>query len=114
VVFVSIDPERDNDAVLSEYVHFYSPEYVGVSGGIPALTQFAANLGAVFEKQPTGSGPLDYSMAHTASIFLINPNGELAMIARSREKDSFDWPQLRADVPAAIADLSSLYGAHQR
>ena len=102
IVFISIDPERDTPTSLDSYVKYYNPAFIGATGDIPALTDFATNLGAVFEKEATGPGAQDYTMAHTASIFLINPQGQLAAIARPVEQSLFDWPQLRNDVPAFL------------
>ena len=103
VVFVSIDPERDTAESLDGYVKHYNPAFIGATSDIPALTAFATNLGAVFEKEANGPGAQDYTMAHTASIFLINPQGQLAAIARPVAQSMFDWPQLRSDIPAFIA-----------
>lgn len=102
IVFVSIDPERDTLENLDGYVKHYNPAFIGATAEVPALTAFATNLGAVFEKEANGTGPQDYTMAHTASIFLINPKGQLAAIARPAAQSMFDWPQLRNDIPAFI------------
>ena len=102
IVFISIDPERDTPTSLDSYVKHYNPAFIAATGDIPALTGFATNLGAVFEKEATGHGAQDYTMAHTASIFLINPQGQLAAIARPVAQSLFDWPQLRNDVPAFL------------
>ena len=104
IVFVSIDPERDTPESLESYVKHYNSDFIAATGDIPALTAFATNLGAVFEKEANGLGAQDYTMAHTASIFLINPQGQLAAIARPLEQSLFDWPQLRNDVPAFLTD----------
>ena len=103
IVFVSIDPERDTPENLASYVTHYNPAFIAATGDVPSLTAFATNLGAVFEKQANGPGAQDYTMAHTASIFLINPQGQLAAIARPAEQSLFDWPQLRNDVPAFLS-----------
>ncbi len=102
IVFVSIDPERDTPENLAGYVKHYNPAFIAATGDIPALTAFATNLGAVFEKEANGPGAQDYTMAHTASIFLIDPQGQLAAIARPAAQSMFDWPQLRNDIPAFI------------
>ena len=107
VVFVSIDPERDTLESLNGYVKHYNPAFIAATADIPALTEFATNLGAVFEKEANGPGAQDYTMAHTASIFLINPQGQLAAIARPVEQSLFDWPQLRNDVPAFLTSKIS-------
>jgi protein SCO1 len=110
IAFVSIDPERDTPEILDSYVVHYHSEFIAATGSLPALTGFATNLGAVFEKDSNGPGAQDYTMAHTASIFLINPQGQLAAIARPLEQSVFDWPQLRADIPAYLTEQLKLSG----
>jgi protein SCO1 len=112
MVFVSIDPERDTPAVLKDYVQHFDASFQAATGDIPSLTQFAAHLGALFEKEANGSGPMDYTMAHTATIFLINPQGQLAAIARPLEQSRFDWTQLQQDIPAFLA-MNAMAGEKQ-
>jgi protein SCO1 len=99
VVLISVDPERDTPKVLSEYVAFFDSKFLGVTGDIPALTAFASNLGALFEKETNGTGPMDYTMAHTATIYLIAPDGNLAALIRPGAQNIFDWAQIRKDLP---------------
>lgn len=103
VYFVSIDPERDTLPILKDYVQHFDPRFQAATADVETLTRFAANLGAVFEKQSTGAGPTDYTMAHSATIFLINPSGQLAAMARPAQQSEFDWPALRRDVPVFLA-----------
>jgi protein SCO1 len=103
VAFISIDPERDSAELLGPYVQHYGSTFVAATADVATLTSFAASLGAVFEKVQQGTGAMDYTMAHTATIFLINPRGEIAALARPTQQSTFDWPQLRSDVPAFLA-----------
>jgi protein SCO1 len=99
VVMISVDPERDTPKVLKEYVEFFDASFIGVTGDIPALTSFATNLGALFEKETNGTGPMDYAMAHTATIYLIAPDGNLFALIRPGAQNIFDWTQIRQDLP---------------
>ena len=103
VYFVSIDPERDTPSILQDYVQHFDPRFRAATADVETLTKFSANLGAVFEKQSNGTGAMDYTMAHSATIYLINPNGQLAAMARPAQQSEFNWPQLRRDVPAFLA-----------
>lgn len=114
VYFVSIDPERDTLPILKDYVAHFDPRFHAATADVDTLTRFAANLGAVFEKQANGNGAMDYTMAHSATIFLINPSGQLAAMARPVQQSEFDWAGLRRDVPAFLAaqGLSSTTGGN--
>ncbi len=103
IILVSIDPERDTPAKLVEYLQFFDPSFAGATGDIPSLTSFAANLGAVFEKQAAEPGQAAdaYMMAHTTSLFLIGPDGHLLAIMRQ----PFDWRQIGYDLSVYLAKL---------
>jgi len=79
-VLVSVDPERDTTSVLAEYVAGYDPRIVGATADLPVLTAMAEDYGIRFEKVvPEGAGATggDYTMDHSATIFLIDPAGRL-------------------------------------
>lgn len=79
VVLVSVDPKRDTPARLAEYVAFFDPDFVGVTGDPAVLETLTTQLGvAVFVGEPDPSG--NYTIDHTATLFLIDPQGRLAAI----------------------------------
>jgi protein SCO1/2 len=79
VVLVSVDPRRDTAARLAEYVAFFDPEFVGVTGDPAEIEQLTRQLGvAVVVGEPDASG--NYSIDHTATLFLVDPEGRLAAI----------------------------------
>ncbi|MBJ7577431.1 SCO family protein [Devosia sp. MC532] len=71
--FVTVDPERDTPQVVADYVSWAEP-VVGLSGSLEEIDTFAKAWGAFYEKSPLDNG--DYTMNHTASVYLINANGE--------------------------------------
>ncbi len=74
VVFVSVDPARDSASQLAQYVEYFDPEFIGVSGEFLQLQRFAQQLNSAFNKVP-GSGE-NYLIDHSANIVLINPRGD--------------------------------------
>ncbi len=73
--FVSIDPERDTPAVLSEYAGYFSPSIVASTAPLPDLEKFARDVGVVFIKVPQEAG--DYTIDHSMQILLLDPDGNL-------------------------------------
>ena len=73
VVFVTVDPERDDAQALAQYVEIFSPQFTGVTGSREQLAEFARQLNVAFMKVPLEGG--DYSVDHTGNIVIINPLG---------------------------------------
>lgn len=71
VLFVSVDPARDTPERLGPYVRYFDPAFLAATGPEDALAGLTRQLGVIYGRVP-GSGD-DYSMDHTASIFLIDP-----------------------------------------
>jgi protein SCO1/2 len=77
VVFVTVDPERDDAAHMREYLAAFDPTFVGATGDPAVLAAVRADYGVTAERE--GDGP-DYAMAHTSSIFLIDRAGKLRAV----------------------------------
>lgn len=73
IVFVSVDPARDDAAKLHEYVRYFNPQFRGITGEFMALQQFATALSIPFAKVPGGGD--NYQIEHSGSIAIINPQG---------------------------------------
>jgi len=83
VVFVSVDPARDEPELLSDYVYYFDPSFVGVTGKKDQLDNLAKQLSAVYLKAAGASGDIkkdDYLYDHSAAILLINPKAEFQAV----------------------------------
>ena len=89
VVFISIDPERDNADSLNEYVYYFDKDFIGVTGDEEELDDLAMQLAVYFRKVPGASGDInndDYLMEHSASLMLINPQGDQQAVLTAPHK----------------------------
>ncbi|HEY6643587.1 SCO family protein [Povalibacter sp.] len=75
IVLVSVDPKRDTPAQLASYVKFFSPSFTGVTGSQEDIDAFTRALGVPVAISPLPNG--DYTVDHSAAIFLVNPQGQL-------------------------------------
>jgi protein SCO1 len=78
--FVTVDPQRDTPEILGQYITNVSSRVLGISGApdkvaevIKGFRVYARKV-PVDEKEPDG----DYTMDHTASVFLIDARGRFA------------------------------------
>lgn len=74
VVLLTVDPERDTEEKLAEYVPYFHPDFVGVTGSEHQILSLATQLNVVYSQVPLGED--DYTVDHTTHIVLINPRGD--------------------------------------
>ncbi len=73
-IFVTLDPERDNPAVLKDYLANFGADFVGLTGS-PAAIQDAAAAFKVYAKKLPSADPADYYLDHTTLIYLMDGQG---------------------------------------
>ena len=100
VVFISVDPNRDNARTLQEYVTAFDPAFLGLTGPKPAIDQTVLSYGGSYEMVAgTTNQPNDYSVNHSAYAYLINPFGMFELL--------YDNDKL-ADVQKLVADIRAV------
>ena len=88
VIYVTVDPGRDNAARMKEYLAAFDSSFVGATGTAATLAAVRAKYGVTAVKRGTGK---DYVMAHTSSIFLIDRAGKLrALMPFGHDAADFD------------------------
>ena len=79
VVFVSVDPARDTPEALGRYVAHFDPQFLGVTGPPQAIEVLTRHLGvAVSIGAAEENG--NYTVDHTAAIFLIDPDAAMKAV----------------------------------
>jgi protein SCO1/2 len=76
VVFVSVDPERDTPQKLKEYIAFFRPGGIGLTGTPEQVAQAAKQYGAVYRKQAVTSAA-GYVVDHSSYTYILGPDGAL-------------------------------------
>ncbi len=79
IVFVSVDPERDTPAAVAQYVGFFDPHFVGVTGTPDSMAAFTRSLGVLSMRTETDEHG-NYSVDHAAALFLVDPRRRLVGI----------------------------------
>ena len=74
VIFVTVDPERDDAARMKAYMAAFDASFVGATGSTDALSAMRRSYGVTARKQGTSDG---YVMDHSSSIYLIDRTGKL-------------------------------------
>ena len=78
--FVTVDPERDSPELLGQYISNVTDRIVGISGDPEKVTKMAKGFKVYFKKVPLDEKDPggDYTMDHTASVFLLDNGGRFA------------------------------------
>lgn len=76
VVFITIDPQRDTVDKMAEYVAAFHPAIRGWTGSPDQIDRAATAFRVSYERVPSDNG--DYSMNHTASVFLYDASGQFS------------------------------------
>ena len=95
VLFVSVDPERDTQALLKQYVTAFNPSFLGLVGDAGATARAAKEFKVYVQKQPAKGG--GYSVDHSAGTFILDQQGRLRLFA-----------QYGAGAPALLGDIRTL------
>lgn len=102
VVFLSVDPKRDTIERLNEYMNFFNPAFIGMTGEHKELFPLVRSMGMMYAMTESTDNP-DYLIDHSASIVVINPQAQV--IGRFKpqhipgELAISDTAQLIADLP---------------
>lgn len=76
VVFITVDPDRDDSARVQEYVNHFNPDFIGLSGTEPELARIWNEYG-IFREIVDGTSAAGYLVNHTARVTLIDRQGNL-------------------------------------
>ncbi|WP_439331669.1 SCO family protein [Pelagivirga sediminicola] len=79
-LFITVDPERDTPSALASYVPQFGPGILGLSGSAEQIERTAKTFKIYYQKIEEASSPDGYTMGHTSSFLLFDPQGEFVRI----------------------------------
>ena len=74
-IFITIDPERDDRAVVAQFVANFHPRLIGLTG-TPEQIKAAADAFRVFYSKGETPESGNYLMEHSAITYLFGPDGQ--------------------------------------
>jgi protein SCO1/2 len=99
VLFVTVDPQRDIPAKLTEYMPFFDEKFLGLTGTPEEIETAAREYGAYYRRLPLPGRPDDYTMDHSTYTYLIDREGRLRVM--------YDLRKLR-DTDDIVRDIRHL------
>lgn len=106
VVLMSVDPKRDTTERLNEYINFFDPEFMAVSGEHAQLFPLVRAMGMMYSMSESTDNP-NYLVDHSSSVVLVNPKAQVI----GRFKPDFvagqlpisEGQKIMADMPTLMA-----------
>jgi len=99
LLFATVDPGRDDQTLLKQYVRAFSPGITGLRGEDARLDPLMRSLSAVRDVQKTPDG--GYTVDHSSALYLIDRHGRLAAVFTP----PFSVPALESDLRLAARAL---------
>jgi protein SCO1/2 len=76
-IFVSVDPERDSVERLADYVTYFHPHFIGVTGELGAVSAAAKLYGVEYSYTDASDSAMGYIVNHSTAVYLVDQQGEL-------------------------------------
>ncbi len=93
IVFVTVDPDHDKPAALSQYLGLFHTPIIGLRGSDAQLAAIVKAYHVVYLKIPTSDG--DYTIDHTATVYLMGRRGEFVTAIDHQEAQDTALAKLR-------------------
>jgi protein SCO1/2 len=81
VLFITLDPERDTQQLLANYVPAFDKRFIGLRGTLEQTAKTAKEFKVFYAKVP-GSDPNSYTIDHTAGSDVFDRDGHLRLFIR--------------------------------
>lgn len=96
VLFVTVDPERDTQEVLAQFVPSFDKRFIGLWGSLQETAETLGNFKIYFSKVP-GKSENDYTIDHSAGSYVFDKQGKIRLY--------LDYGQKPADIASDLQKL---------
>lgn len=84
VWFLSVDPKRDTPAKRKQYIDYFNPDFLAVSGEHKHLFPVVRELGLIYAI--SDSSESEYAVDHSASVAMVDQHGAVRAIFKPEFK----------------------------
>jgi protein SCO1/2 len=96
IIFITLDPKRDTQEHLKDYISNFNENVIGITGNIINIKKLADNWGVFYET--INSSKDDYTLNHTATVFMLDKKGNY--------KGTIAWGENENSIVQKITNLS--------
>jgi len=98
VLFVTLDPERDSEARLKDFVPWFHPSFLGLRGDAGQIKAVADEFRVFSARKDVGSD-LGYVLDHSSGAYVYDPAGRLRLYV----KDTASVDDIATDIGQLLA-----------
>ena len=99
IVFITLDPKRDTQDHLKEYIQYFNKNVIAITGQINEIKKLADNWNVFFET--IGSSKENYNINHTATVLMLDRTSVF--------RRTISWGQKEESVIKKIIKLNKYY-----
>ncbi|MFV0665243.1 SCO family protein [Denitromonas sp.] len=81
VLFMTVDPERDTQELLAQYVPAFDERFLGLFGDLATTEAVARDFKVFYRKSGDTEGP-NYTIDHSAGTYVFDPQGRLRLYVK--------------------------------
>ena len=85
VLFVTLDPERDTQEVLAQYVPSFDKRFIGLFGTQEQTAKATADF-KIFASRVENNGRSGYTIDHSAGVYIYDKTGKIRLYVAYGEK----------------------------
>lgn len=105
-LFVTVDPGRDTNKVLTDYTNAFGPQFVGLRGDANALDRLARRFRVAYSVTPSPDPEL-YQVSHSDSIYVFDRGLNARVLVPSLAKPDPDLDGVTRDLGRLLAEKPS-------
>ncbi len=85
VLFITVDPERDTQEVLAQFVPHFDQRFIGLRGSVPETADTLANF-KVYQAKVDEKSDGSYSIDHSAGMYVYDKAGKIRLYMQYGQK----------------------------
>ena len=85
VIFITLDPARDNEDVLKKFIPTFNSSFLGLTGTESDIDKVANQL-KIFNKKVNDGSKAGYTIDHSAGLYVIDKKGSIKLHISNGQK----------------------------
>lgn len=85
VLFITVDPERDSQDILAQYIPSFDPGFLGLRPATPEALEQVIKGYKIFAQKEYSSDGKYYTMSHTSGSYVVDQDGKLRLFIKHNQ-----------------------------